>query len=1840
MGKKQAIINFLLLLLLFSFIKSSELKTLDFNFETNSVSTKETEAQTFRVLFEDKTKISNYIEVEAFSEDDSPAPLLCFSTSDPNCISREQMVKNASGKNAVMWLKKDEFYENELYINVKCEKENCSYNLTIKGDNYATFGPNFVYSYLVGTNNTEMQFQVQGTEKNVYMILALEGSTKASLNIEDDFSISEIQFKTGSIIYFFLEDIKYENISFNFIVNGGEIGEYLTLSVHLVEVNDSYNGLAVDQLLLPNGPEITSYLENEKINKECFPLNLSDSKYNSMNQLYITGRIYTKYAWFYLEEEDRNMEGSKLEILDGQVSYVIKNNGKMNYICFELPNESTFNQKKMVFSFSLTEPNSLSDLYNYYPPQLTGEIYRRIIPKGSIAFFSGTKNNITVNKYDYSLYRRIGLTKMYIGDCRNYPNCHYNVNELENLIAPKAINKMAIWTTETDKSSVIGREKYVIVAYCEDDGNDENEFCEFETSIFSKSQDIYLGENEKFSKYVIAGEKGKFIIDLPGVRQMKSLTVDIMLFSGDVTFKTNLDIEYGIKKYYLSNKICYEISFLDNFSIDSMIIEYYAEINSFFNIQYGVDSLNYQQIEEIVPSGESYLVQIDPTSISRIKNILLLNQFYKNKNPFLVNFFELNCQFEVTRGNVSIGFFDGYAQEILDKNTDAYNSEYYEYKIKIIEPDFSNYNHKMCMLYIAGYEAETKYDREIVVGENINQQIIFNDNFKKVRFLYPKADVNKDLTVHINVIDKAFYNIKIFVNDYNINKAIVTRTQTFYLKGSVLINKCNQNTLCPIIVEAIYDKKIVNTNPMLEITIREVKNTPTYLQKGKAKLDFVCGSRFYYLYTEIGKNEIGEITVNFLREFGNIWGRVVNRYQSLVDEGANWRGIYRMPSSDYEDSKPYNEYLKKLIFLPKDTTDCIEGCYLLLSLQISKIDDLIDDQKFYPFSIITKIYPSTIAYTEIPKIVIQVNEFVIGNIDISQNERIYEFFEVWLPHDSPIVEFDFQSSVAGLYITLGGIKPTTKNADFKLLPPGRETILSLTKEEILYRAKIKKINIPYENSLEDVNLVIGVWANKTDSIDTELYSLKVHQPRLATEDTLEILLVKTDQKIMCNPKNISSNEYRCLFVVTYDDKDVNLLTPLLAYAASINQEASNYMYGNYIEREIYDEYIVDNLTSKIPTFEESELNNRIDDVEYIYTSKLQKGKYIFISVITDRPDPIMILTFMPIYNYLSHDLFEYKSNPTGEQLLAFSCERLRLDFPVINSIMVDIVTLNGYAEIYWKNEPEKVYILRGAEDRISLFSGNSIEQLIIRRLDTNNDNKLLTAMEDPGFVFYIKYYIKEPKNNFYKVNNGKSVEVAFKETDLPIYLYNKIGTCEKDVIITLTFKDFIMNKKGEYYSSPLNISAAFVKEDTLYMIKENPDIIPTIKKSIIGKYDPSIKTAQIYFKNSVINKYDIASEENPTLYLSIEKNDFFIQQNYKYFSIDVQISLINSEVIPTKNIYNYYKYPGFDIISHRLKISLNKKYMALEISFNSDFLDFSINKEKTKSTDNTLIINSINEKGKIIKAIDPGNLEYIYLNIFKKDNSINNKFSLNNYVFKYYFIESIEDIIDYKILDNNNEISIINNKTEGKNIFLEVVFNKIDLDVEESNITYYMKIIDGKKYYKNESYESIALIESPHYTVYEINPPDNNGKITLNATIDLCYSAYIQVIALIEKDNNIEYISYKGINSIISDIEPEPEYEEEEVIEEEEIEEEENEEEEIEEEIEEEENEEDNKEDKEGDDEDSKKNVYIILISVFSFIIIVILILLIIHCIRKKNIDNKIEGSKDETILPPRQMEE
>ena len=245
----------------------------------------------------------------------------------------------------------------------------------------------------------------------------------------------------------------------------------------------------------------------------------------------------------------------------------------------------------------------------------------------------------------------------------------------------------------------------------------------------------------------------------------------------------------------------------------------------------------------------------------------------------------------------------------------------------------------------------------------------------------------------------------------------------------------------------------------------------------------------------------------------------------------------------------------------------------------------------------------------------------------------------------------------------------------------------------------------------------------------------------------------------------------------------------------INHRALSYIYANYIDRNVYDKYDVTFLKSRLPTSQTSDFNARADGVDYIYTSRLLKSKYIFISVMADKPDPIMIVTNMPIFNYVTYDLFEFYPNPTTEQLINVPGDTLRLAFPGTNSIMVNIVTLFGHAEISWKSDQETKFVLRGAGDRISLYSGTEIDQLVIHRLVSDNVNSNEKgnnlAMENPGYVFYIQYHLVNPENelSFEEIIYGKSLEIAYKDTNLPVVLYSKIGTEYRDINVAVTFKD-------------------------------------------------------------------------------------------------------------------------------------------------------------------------------------------------------------------------------------------------------------------------------------------------------------------------------------------------------------------------------------------------------------------------------------------------------------------
>ena len=103
MVKKHATINLIILFFcLFSFAKSQSAEWLNYDFVNGFVEKKETSApqkKSYGIDFQGETgKIQFYMKIEVTSDDDNPAPLLCFSSSDQNCKAREQLAKNAVGK--------------------------------------------------------------------------------------------------------------------------------------------------------------------------------------------------------------------------------------------------------------------------------------------------------------------------------------------------------------------------------------------------------------------------------------------------------------------------------------------------------------------------------------------------------------------------------------------------------------------------------------------------------------------------------------------------------------------------------------------------------------------------------------------------------------------------------------------------------------------------------------------------------------------------------------------------------------------------------------------------------------------------------------------------------------------------------------------------------------------------------------------------------------------------------------------------------------------------------------------------------------------------------------------------------------------------------------------------------------------------------------------------------------------------------------------------------------------------------------------------------------------------------------------------------------------------------------------------------------------------------------------------------------------------------------------------------------------------------------------------------------------------------------------------------------
>lgn len=1772
MAKKQKtfmkLLSLFLLINIFALALSKEIKYDSGTKKANDSVDKASALENLYTLkIEDGNDIPKYIKVTLTPKGEQKTPTLCYSSKDQNCkTNRVVLASRVDKKSVIACVKGNEIQSNSksLYTTVTCKEAGCGFDILFEGQDRCQVDASdgTIYSYEVTGANNVMDFEavgISGGYEIFFMNIGIEGSDSATITV-NGVQPKLVKYDGAQMVTYQIENAEDFNVTSlaNFTISGMKVGEFVRIAVYL-----SKNGAGPDNLLYPGGPYVLGvvYRNNIIYPELCLPVSafISD-EFSSYTQFYLTGKIYSKYALFWVgDAEKQYQQETDTEIKDGLIAFAVEPKGSLRHICFEFSFEDFVIEKDVLFSVKIVPiaGKNTPDFYFSNPPMILGQTYRNMLTKGKTVFYHGAQIDKDKGRYSFNLFNRKGVAQMYMADCTTFPNCNFNmtkdIEDPKKLQMVRNTGKISIYDQIIDKPmAVFDQNKKLMVIKCVDDGSDQSGYCEFDITINYKGQDIYLIEGENRAKYAIQGETGKFLIDFKNAVKLSNVGVEIMVHTGEVTFDsvTSLTSPF-FTKYLLSNKVFFDFD-LNKETCGIIEVSFKAIKNSFFTIKYVFDysTATTPYSEEIIFPGESYMINMDPGSDT--KTLRFNNDRYKSGQMYLTNFFAINCDFKVTTnkaqgGETEIPFADGYAQDTLNYDEgQIYSSSYYDYKVSIEKIEESNYNKKMCMLYVIGYQTmDLFYSTRIWIGNNINQQIIFNDFFTYIKFLYPVPDLNTDLVVYANIIDKAFYYINIAIDseDNKVYRDTITKSTPYYLDTDLFSKNCTANTFCNIIIEIQLVRPIESlpkTNHMVEITVREATKegdytllrVPTYIQKGIAKKDFTTGDGYYYVYTDLGKNDQGDITVNFFRDYGEVYGRIVKK--DSKDEGAEveWMEKYRLPGGEWPgDEVNYNKYLKKYHISIEDTEDCIGGCYLILGIIISQIGEIAEEWKFYPFSIITEISQNSYGQsTDIPVTTIQVDEFIIGNVKISNNVEISQFYKIWLPRDTYELYFDWQSELAGLYINVDDSLPTAANADFILKPNGTDSILVLEKNQILEAIEKKKVPLPYEGSLEDVKLTIGIWTDKTDSVGTELYSLRVHEVNIEQSD-LDIYEVNTDQKILCKPKSIGTGKYYCLFMVTYDDQDVKQQSDLLVYATSTNKGDSTVMYASFISANIYNEFIADTLRGSIPNENSAAYDTINLDTNYFYIQlhKIQsKDQYLYVNVISFFPDDIMMVASMNCFDRTQEGNIQiFYPKAKTEQIVQAKEDSLILDFSVDSSLIVNIENLGGEADLRWEEDDQIVHYLRGKGDRLTLTTSTNYKRLLIKKLKSDKPIK----EKDPGFVFIFDYYSRDSSKNFDEVVYGSSIEMAYRDTDLPVYMYSKKVDYSNDINIAVTFRDSRDDTEGEYTTTPIEVRAFLDKRDLIYAAKATPEFEPYGNK-IDGIYDPAIKTAQVFLPDLVINlDFKIDPKDYPTLLLFLGKSNAYEDKVYKTFDVEAQFTRTNSLVVPNEKVYNYGKFNGLITQYYKLRKDTVKKIMKIVISFNGDLLTFSIGDRSNPYNQTEKFTNKTEiGKGKILITIEPPeNMDFIYLNVYKKSYMEDPNTHIQNYAFKYINVESDDQFFDYGIKNNNGSLTYKDERKDGK-VTITATFNRVDIDKGKANITYFLKIVDSRTYIPGEDFNTVAVTESPYFTKYKRNPDfDATDKITLSATGDFQYWRCIQVIAQIQQNKVLEYIAYDSV---------------------------------------------------------------------------------------------------------------
>lgn len=1647
--------------------------------------------------------------------------------SDSGRQTRIQLAQGYNG-NTKLYLSKKQNTQ-KIYLDLECSKYPCFGEIENKYSDYIKLEDGETLSYYVTESNKNMQFSLTSKEGSVKSNVWARGQ----LNI---ITMLDGQEKINKENYYIVNGIMTNTI---FDVIGTE-GDFINVGFigykdEQLKFNEQNYYLSQTKLHA-DGNTITGYLKKGVLDKICYQMTIGQKPAQD-TVLFGIGNVPTKFAYVFIANSDGSrytMPGEEIHPKGNILTFISSEQMESQYLCFTFPPENitnyyTYKQiNEIVFTYQITQGLTETS-QNLYEPQIRGTSYHRIIPKNSkISFIP--QNNGDFDTMYWDLLTEYGFPQIYAVDCDEYPLCDLNKNKyFENAKSPHSINgissyhyKKLLGTTY----SPINKHQKLFVVDCKESQKTSEKIskyfdlvCSFDSLIYNEKDKMQLIEDNFYNQFAPKGKVNYYKIDLQHESNIQKVFIDVLIYQGEVSISIDSKRDGIVSDQYTSiNKIYTSIK-LDNKIIpseklDEITFSVKATSNSYYTILFNIGREDKGEMDALLkndlPSGFSYLVTLDASAIDAYnignKVIKMKNQRLLDYVPFMVTFYSLNCEIEghiiqLDEGNNPIekeiyNKFGSFMYDVINPTEYRYNSEIYEYRLKVTKTDYSFYNKKLCKVYVSGIELGTEHDahtRDILIPDNMPQQVMFGNNVTHVSFGYPHVNMDNDIIIKLDPYHKAKYNIKIYFNgnERKEDAESIAANDALYLRHEEWAEECNDTlSVCYIQIDISRENKNLKDESLLEFSIRSVASpTVTYISKNVMKIDYVQNNNSQYYYTELGMNEHGFVTVNFLRGSGIVYSKIVSK--NVTEENPDWRGKYKLPTDG--DLIQMDPFTKKAEFYTFDD-ECNNGCYLLLNVKSDAIAQDVPINRNYPYSIIVHSQPTSGTYTENPSIKIQVDDFVIGTIDLpEESNRFNQFYTVWLNEDAEELIIDLQSDAGGLFIKVGDTKPTTTEYDIAIKPQGKDTIHIIKKSDLLKNSSVK--------SLKNLNLTLGIGTNTTDSVYTTLFAFVV---RLGNGNN-DIYRVNSDQKALCKARYVKDNVYRCLYVVEYDY--ISDFSNLFIYTSVQSKSAFFNLYADYID---HIDYEMNNI-NKIPTKGNSQFASTDLSADYLYIPDgLPKGKYLLVNAEADRETTIELMsTFCSFLNGVT-------PNPATPQLfMAVTNYTFSLSFPSENMVMVNLRGIGGSAEIHWENDTQHKYYLKGRDDRLAITSdkSNSVHKLLITATSNIQDGA--------GFVFYVTFNIRIDDANFDPLTLDRSVNYVYSSSDLPIAYYTPVDITNMkdndsfDIFFSFSLLENEVEKKLTYYENiPFAIKGYVVPESTIYEAKLTPDMAISFGSSVSGIYDQALRTGIIHITKKFIEN---SNAEGPKyLYIKIEKSEKFKDvRNYKRISVETTILQSSSKVSVSELSYQFGNInKDQNQREYLLRTDRNLKYIMLQFSCHSENITLKLNET------NFSLKEISNKYGKNIYLIDTSTNgikpNAISILIKRKEGTLNRNI---NYTFQY----TNTNITQYQYSIPDTKINV--KQTEINNgIDYTIVLSPVENYKNYENINYIVRLRKSRRR-KIKSYISIRNDQDEQNVKEFYDPTVENDKITLKIT-NCTKSQYIQVIAQIKNKEAVEYLSY------------------------------------------------------------------------------------------------------------------